>query len=896
MSYKTDDNGKLIVSGSVLSFDRTFFELKYEDILSDDVNYTVRISATLITKGADTVTDAPWVLSWCSKARATVSVGTEDENQYGQTIARAGEDGLVTGKFTEEGSELVLSINTNKPIRGIAFGTQQSKVTSGAYEIRINEISFTPFVAVEGFGISNKTDLASVRTDDADKKIEYTYTNKTGDGAATPFTVKYESSDDEILSVDEDGNLIPHKKGDVTVKAYVDGQKGTEDTVDISVVHVPVESVSITRNGTAVADTIEEDINGEKVPYGFSLGYTVTGNPCAYKVEWESSDEGVATVNNDGLVTVKATGTTRITVSVVGQTATKTINLVVKDSSKQEVVSGISIKVNDETAGSDDIVVRVGQTVTLGYEATASSENYEVEWLSDNEQVAAIPEGSKNAKTVTLNILKTGKVTISVKVKNETAVAYAVLDAKNPLVTAIALDGVNATETMNVGETKDFTVVPTPAVCDEYKIDVTYTTEGVTEVRATETGFKLVPLKKGTTTITLTVRGLSVSVSFDLTVNDFISQSEDFAKGSIVNGVYYGENFNAGARLNSKTKVNLTTSENGIEWNTDPKSDGRITFGYKNIELLDFADNKKYVVRVTVHTPSDYPADGYITIFGTKKTASNAYETPNASGVDDVATVSGSTARVLLAGGGAYTYYDFVISDENRSEFFLAYHSASNSSKSGGSKTVTITDITIFEANSYKDYDEIEDFEGLTADDSINKYVGTNFEAIVGGGAMAGRNTMGTEFSARMSGRSLYYSIFSVYKEGLSATEDDPPVSVTAPRIVFTYKGEIPSEDNNFNYKLRIPMYMTAGDKVSADLVKTTTAKLFYCSANAAERLIETRVIGYNNTLTVLEGEIPANDWNGNIIIKFYNSEVTKSSQASAMRAWFDSITLTKLN
>ena len=87
-------------------------------------------------------------------------------------------------------------------------------------------------------------------------------------------------------------------------------------------------------------------------------------------------------------------------------------------------------------------------------------------------------------------------------------------------------------------------------------------------------------------------------------------------------------------------------------------------------------------------------------------------------------------------------------------------------------------------------------------------------------------------------------------------------------------------------------MFMTANDQ---NLVKTTTVEVYYVSASGSEKSLVTKTVGWANTLTVLEGEIPADDWNGQIVIRFFNDEITKNSQGSKMLTYFDGVSL-KLN
>ena len=896
VSYSADDNGNLLVKGvDIRNYDRTYFEPKFDDILPDG-NYTVRISVTLVEASKpEAMESALWTLYWWSKERATEPIDSQDESK---TIARLVEDGKVQGNFDGVGSELVLTLNTNKPLRGIAFGTSQTQGENSNYTVKINEISFTRYSAVEGFEISNKTDIATIRTDDTDKAIVYDYTNKTGDDAATAFEVEYESSAPSVLTVDKDGKITPVGAGTATVTAKVVGQSAF-DTVEITVEHIAVESISITRGGEAAGDTIREDIKGKTVPYTIQLGYAVTGNPCAFEVEWESSNEDAATVDENGLVTVKAVGTARITVSVKGQTAKKSVNIVVEDSTIVKVIDEIKIKVNGVLAGADDKIIRLGETVELGYEVTfADGEKaFTVEWTSDTASVVEIPEAGKNAATVTLNIKAVGTAAVKVKVigKDETAEFTVNFVVKKPLVTAIELDGVDATQTMKIGESKDFTVTATPADCDEYELEAEYTENGIVKLEKTANGYRVVPVGTGTTDVTLKVKGSEdVTATFSVTVSGLLLQSETFENGSVIDGVYYGDNFNVGVRTGGSTLGSVTKTDDGIEWSAWSLGDQRMTLQYKNYDNLDFSDGKKYIARVAVKTSASYPDSGYVTIYGYKKIATDSYKNPNGGTNDVVATgAGGSTARVVLGGKGVTIYYDFILDGSNSSEFFFAYHSGSNSGKSGATVAITVTDITVFDADSYVDYDAIEDFENSTTEANVNKlvYTGETFGFTASAGdTMQVVDLPAAQLSARTSGKGLYWVSARVWKKGLTESTDETPVAVTHPKMIITYNGE---RVEGSTYKVTIPLYMSANNK---DQVKTTTVEVYYATSGTySEKHLVTRTVGYADTLTVLEGEIPADAWNGQIVIRMFNSEITTNAAGSKMLCYFDGVSIKKI-
>ena len=98
-------------------------------------------------------------------------------------------------------------------------------------------------------------------------------------------------------------------------------------------------------------------------------------------VTWESSDISVATVSN-GTVTAKANGNTTITVTTTDGSFTATCEVVVTTS-----VTGVTLN-----KSSIDIAVGGSETLTATINPSGAS-NTEVEWFSDDEDVATVEDG-----------------------------------------------------------------------------------------------------------------------------------------------------------------------------------------------------------------------------------------------------------------------------------------------------------------------------------------------------------------------------------------------------------------------------------------------------------------------------------------------------------------------
>ncbi len=131
----------------------------------------------------------------------------------------------------------------------------------------------------------------------------------------------YSSSDESIVTVDENGNLKALKAGTVTVTVKSkDGKYTTTCTVIVTEEEIEVESVTITGSSS--------------VTVGSSIKLSVTlkpSNATTKKLTWKSSNPSIATVDENGNVKGLKTGKVTITVTTEnGKTATKDITVKAK--------------------------------------------------------------------------------------------------------------------------------------------------------------------------------------------------------------------------------------------------------------------------------------------------------------------------------------------------------------------------------------------------------------------------------------------------------------------------------------------------------------------------------------------------------------------------------------
>jgi len=198
-------------------------------------------------------------------------------------------------------------------------------------------------------------------------------------------TIIWSSSDGSVASV-ENGTVKALHSGEAVITASTANGKTAECTITVPGTKVTDVSLDPTEAQMHIGETLQLE---ETV---------IPKNADNQNVTWTSSNEAVASVDEDGLVTAEDAGTAIITVTTEdgGKTAQCTITVL------KIPVTGVSL--NHTTAE-----LRVKKTLQLTETVTPeNADNKDVTWSSSNEAVASVNENglvtAKNAGTATITV------------------------------------------------------------------------------------------------------------------------------------------------------------------------------------------------------------------------------------------------------------------------------------------------------------------------------------------------------------------------------------------------------------------------------------------------------------------------------------------------------------
>ncbi|MBR2546553.1 MAG: Ig domain-containing protein, partial [Erysipelotrichaceae bacterium] len=202
--------------------------------------------------------------------------------------------------------------------------------------------------------------------------------------------VSWISSDSEVAAVDGNGLVTAVKSGTAVITAK------TEDTgIEAEcIIHVitSVQSVSLEESQISVS-------RGEKAQLHVEIEPADADN---LKLNWKSSDETVATVDENGLVTAVERGEAVITVTAED------------GGSSAECAVTVNVLVHSFTLNKKEQAVYIGETCQL--EVVVSPEDADLSsliWSSSNKNVAVVDEKGN------VEALKKGITTITVKTQDD---------------------------------------------------------------------------------------------------------------------------------------------------------------------------------------------------------------------------------------------------------------------------------------------------------------------------------------------------------------------------------------------------------------------------------------------------------------------------------------------
>ena len=291
------------------------------------------------------------------------------------TINRGNEDRIITTVTPDEATnkkliykssdETVVTVDQNGNITAVGEGKATITITSEDNKNVKEEISVTVKNPVTKLDVAEDFTLNIGEEKNVDAKVNEDATNK---------ELFYESSDPEVIKIDPDGNVIAVGKGEATITITSKDDPTIKKTVTVTVIK-PVTDI--------IVDKTELNLDPGKTD---KITVIVTPDDATDKgVVYESSDETIVKVDENGNVEAIGEGTATITVSSKYNGEVKeTITVTVKKPVSEPEEPQYSYEIPELLS------IVVGEKQNLGVKVYPEDAQLKMTYKSDNENVVSV--------------------------------------------------------------------------------------------------------------------------------------------------------------------------------------------------------------------------------------------------------------------------------------------------------------------------------------------------------------------------------------------------------------------------------------------------------------------------------------------------------------------------
>ena len=400
-------------------------------------------------------------------SQTTLTLAVGDEAKLTATVSPDN----ATNKTVTWSSDntAIATVSAQGTVTAVAEGSAVVMATAGGKSAKCTVTVQNGTVAVESITLSEET---LTLTEGATFQLTATVMPDN----ATDKTVIWNTSDGSIVTVSEDGLVTAVAEGTATIIASAGGQS-TQCEVTVTKEVIEVEGITLSQTSLLLGEGATATLTATVTPE----------NATDKTVTWSSSDESVATVSGDGLVTGVKEGK-----AVVTATAGE------KNAQCEVTVQKGVVEVTEITLSQTNLTLTEGETAALTATVLPTdATDKTVTWISSNPSVATVSDAGL------VTAVLEGTTTITASAGGKTAQCTVTVEKAFIAVTEVTLS--QSSLILDEGATAQLiaTVLPTDAT------DKTVTWSSSNPSVATVSDGLVTAQQEGTTLITASAGGQS---------------------------------------------------------------------------------------------------------------------------------------------------------------------------------------------------------------------------------------------------------------------------------------------------------------------------------------------------------------------------------------------------
>ncbi|WP_051412162.1 Ig-like domain-containing protein [Halonatronum saccharophilum] len=461
-----------------------------------------------------------------------------DPSQWDEGVWKEADYSADVGAFGDN-AEYLLSIGSNLPIGEYYYASRiqlaDGPFVYGGFEDGFwdgdNNVSgvlnITPILVTE----------VNIVEDDQSIEVgeEFQLNAIIEPGNATDQGVSWSSDDEEIATVSDEGVVTAQGEGSATIKVTTD-DGGYTDTIEITVDPISVKEVSIVEEDQSIEEKETIQLNIEIDP----------ADAANKVVNWSSSNEEIATVSGDGLVTGVKAGVAIITVTTDDGGHTDTIEITVEE----VAVTGVEIDQGPQS-------IREGEELPLSATiAPWNATDQGVSWSSSDQGVATVSDEG------VVSGLSVGEAIIEVTTDDGEHTDSIVIIVDPIEVTSVSIN--LGSQSINEGEEVQLSATVEPDNATDQDVSWSSDNEGVATVsdEGVVTG---VSVGEATITVTTDDGGLTDSIE--------VNVAEDVVRVTGVSIEEDDQSIKEGEEVQLTTTVEPEDATNdGVSWSSDDEN------------------------------------------------------------------------------------------------------------------------------------------------------------------------------------------------------------------------------------------------------------------------------------------------------------------------------------